>query len=326
MVLSLILSLGLVASATALAIPQPLRFTKEGTFQLSVFSDLHYGEEPRLGPAADVNSTRVMNAILSVEHPQLVVLNGDLITGENTYRENSSWYVDEIVAPLVERGLPWASTYGNHDRDYNLSRAEIFAREKRDPNSLTQYMVPGFNAGVSNYYLPVFSSDEQKQTPEVILWFFDSRGGNYFQELDSNGNKVPQPGWVDESEGKGNEQYERKKKRETETAFAQMPVTRKEADSDTLGCRLVPANKCRTHKTNEEQRRENIDPKLLLVPSIWNKDIEANSAKDFHPILPNEANDNQDAENEIDNWLAKIKDNAEERDALWELFSAIFLN
>lgn len=44
MVLSLILSLGLVASATALAIPQPLRFTKEGTFQLSVFSDLHYGE------------------------------------------------------------------------------------------------------------------------------------------------------------------------------------------------------------------------------------------------------------------------------------------
>ncbi|KAL1979881.1 hypothetical protein VTN96DRAFT_5015 [Rasamsonia emersonii] len=140
-----------------------------------------------------------MNAILSVEHPQLVVLNGDLITGENTYRENSSWYVDEIVAPLVERGLPWASTYGNHDRDYNLSRAEIFAREKRDPNSLTQYMVPGFNAGVSNYYLPVFSSDEQKQTPEVILWFFDSRGGNYFQELDSNGNKVPQPGWVDES-------------------------------------------------------------------------------------------------------------------------------
>ncbi|KAL1967225.1 hypothetical protein VTN77DRAFT_3516 [Rasamsonia byssochlamydoides] len=198
---SLILALSFVASATALAIQQPLRFTKDGTFQLSVFSDLHYGEAENLvwGPQQDVNSTRVMNTILDVEHPQLVVINGDLITGENTYRENSSWYVDEIVAPLVERGLLWASTYGNHDSDYNLSRAEIFAREKRYPNSLTQNMVPGFNAGVSNYYLPVFSSDVQKQAPEVILWFFDSRGGNYFEELDSNGQKVPQPGWVDES-------------------------------------------------------------------------------------------------------------------------------
>ena len=35
------------------------------------------------GPAADVKSTRVMNTILDAELPNLVVLNGDLITGEN---------------------------------------------------------------------------------------------------------------------------------------------------------------------------------------------------------------------------------------------------
>jgi hypothetical protein len=35
----------IVAGAAAIAIPQqPLRFTKEGTFQISLFSDLHYGE------------------------------------------------------------------------------------------------------------------------------------------------------------------------------------------------------------------------------------------------------------------------------------------
>lgn len=140
-----------------------------------------------------------MNTVLSIETPQLTVINGDLITGENTYLSNSTSYVDEIVAPLIQRDLLWASTYGNHDSDFNLSREAIFEREKRYPNSLTQNMVPGRLAGVSNYYLPVFSSDPGKDAPEVILWFFDSRGGNYYQELDNQGNEVSQPDWVDQS-------------------------------------------------------------------------------------------------------------------------------
>lgn len=44
MVASLVLGLSFIAAATARAVNQPLRFTQEGTFQLSVFSDLHYGE------------------------------------------------------------------------------------------------------------------------------------------------------------------------------------------------------------------------------------------------------------------------------------------
>ena len=58
----------------------------------------------------------MIREILAVEAPHLAVLNGDLITGENTYLENSTEYIDQIVAPLVERGMKWASTYGNHDR------------------------------------------------------------------------------------------------------------------------------------------------------------------------------------------------------------------
>jgi hypothetical protein len=115
---------------------QPLRFTPNGTFQISVFEDLHYGEgwysdlfrgtkdsfhvasDPlpltRLlaedldwGPQQDVDSERVINTVLDAESPQLVILNGDLITGENAYLANSSLYVDEIVRPLVQRGLTW---------------------------------------------------------------------------------------------------------------------------------------------------------------------------------------------------------------------------
>lgn len=153
------------------------------------------------GPEQDVNSVAVINRVLNAESPDLVVLNGDLITGENAFRENSTVYIDEIVTPLVERGLTWASTYGNHDSSYNLSREAILAREHRWPNSRTEQMVFGREAGVSNYYLPVHGSADERATgaPELLLWFFDSRGGNYYQELDSAGDEIAQPNWVDVS-------------------------------------------------------------------------------------------------------------------------------
>jgi hypothetical protein len=153
------------------------------------------------GPQQDINSVKVVNEVLDAESPELVVLNGDLITGENGYLENATVYVDQIVEPLVQRGLTWASTYGNHDSSFNLSREAILQREHRWPNARTQQMVFGRDAGVSNYYLPVYGSDQWDvaSPPELLLWFFDSRGGFYFQERDASGSLVGQPDWVDES-------------------------------------------------------------------------------------------------------------------------------
>ena len=153
------------------------------------------------GPENDAKSVTVINKIFNSGTPDLVVLNGDLITGDNAFLENATVYVDKIVGPLVDRGLSWASTYGNHDSNYNLSREALLAREQRWGNSRTQQHVFGRQAGVSNYYLPVYGStdDQQERIPELLLWFFDSRGGSYFRELDSNSNLVAQPNWVDVS-------------------------------------------------------------------------------------------------------------------------------
>ena len=203
---------------------QPLRFAQDGTFQISVFEDLHYGEGWSIlnhnsfhvascllsltillaedldwGPQQDIDSEKVINTVLDAESPQIVILNGDLITGENTYLANSSLYVDVIVRPLVQRGLTWASTYGNHDSNFNLSSQAMLERERAYPNSRTESMVSSPNAGVTNYYLPVFSSNVTETAPALILWFFDSRGGNHFLELDESGNEIPYPGYVDGS-------------------------------------------------------------------------------------------------------------------------------
>jgi hypothetical protein len=139
-----------------------------------------------------------MNEILDAEKQELVVLNGDLITGENAYLENATVKIDQIVGPLVSRGLTWASTYGNHDSQYNLSREAILKREHMWPGARTTQMVYGSNAGVSNYYLPVYPSGDSEE-PCLLLWFFDSRGGFLFQTLNATGSQIGQADWVDTS-------------------------------------------------------------------------------------------------------------------------------
>jgi len=144
-----------------------------------------------------------MNRVLESESQQLIVLNGDLITGDDTFLENSTHYMDQIVEPLVSRGLSWASTYGNHDGQNNLSGTDLLARERQWPNSRTTQMVFGDDVGTTNYYLPVYGKEctfklNKTCTPELLLWFFDSRGGWEFQQKNASGDLVARQDWVDE--------------------------------------------------------------------------------------------------------------------------------
>ncbi|CAL3973368.1 unnamed protein product [Diplocarpon coronariae] len=160
-------------------------------FRITIFSDLHYGEEEDgWGIDQDLRSSRVMNDVLDIERPDFVVLiDGDLITGENTFLSNSTKYLDVIVRPLVDRNLSWASTYGNHDSQFNLSRRALFAEEEKYEGSYTRAEVAG-GEGVTNYYLLIYppsrrgKGDGDEDSPAAILWFFDSQGGAHFQGVE----------------------------------------------------------------------------------------------------------------------------------------------
>ncbi|RXW13709.1 hypothetical protein EST38_g12145 [Candolleomyces aberdarensis] len=112
-------------------------FKPDGTFKITIFSDLHFGENPwdDWGPKQDANSIKLMNTVLSDEKPDYVVINGDLITGENTFKENATTLIDQIVGPLNNAKVPFSTTHGV----YNTK------------------------------------SDDSDATPALILWFFDSR-------------------------------------------------------------------------------------------------------------------------------------------------------
>ncbi|TQV98855.1 hypothetical protein V2A60_007448 [Cordyceps javanica] len=196
------LMIAVLASTVAVAAPTskpPLQFTADGKFHISVFNDIHFGENAAgQGPLWDMKTSELMGTVMDAEKPQLVVLNGDLISGDQYQGKDILDHVDRIVKPIAARRLPWASTYGNHDSNYNLSRDQMFKREKTYNGSYTERMVDGQNAGVTNYYLPVYADDgcdastaSSQCVPELLLWFFDSRGGKYYRTHDS------QPDWVD---------------------------------------------------------------------------------------------------------------------------------
>lgn len=130
---------------------QRLTFRADGTFKMIIFSDLHFGENPwdTWGPQQDFNSTRLMRAVLSSDKPDYVYVmarcgapSGFTYTHRrrqrfewrldnwrkcvyihiflpylnhsaiDTFKENSTTLIDEIVKPLNEARIPFSSTHG----------------------------------------------------------------------------------------------------------------------------------------------------------------------------------------------------------------------
>jgi hypothetical protein len=197
---SLLLSFPPLCSAIAPRGLPALTLRQDNTFTIALFPDLHYGEEEdSWGIDQDVNSTRATSAILSHERPDLAVLLGDLITGENTFAYNASAYVHRVVAPLASASVPWASVYGNHDSSATLRREDMLDVERGYELSYTT-TTAGLE-GVTNYYLLVYrhgrwgGKEEKGDRPVAVLWFFDSRGGmGRYGEDNSSGGDIPN--WV----------------------------------------------------------------------------------------------------------------------------------
>ncbi|OAL54039.1 Metallo-dependent phosphatase [Pyrenochaeta sp. DS3sAY3a] len=181
-----------------------VQFDGNGKFSISVFSDLHFGETEGYGGRYDMDTktVNVMYSILDSERPNFVVLNGDLISCERMAPGNVNGLLDRIMGPLVNRNMPFAATFGNHDASTTCSTRSMSEHmwDIKGTNgkklSFTTSSVPGGHdqVGTSNYFVPVYSSTDSTRLA-MILWFFDSKGGKAFQP---GGNDVPLANWVDE--------------------------------------------------------------------------------------------------------------------------------
>lgn len=73
----------------------------------------------------------LMGLVLNLEQPDLVIINGDLFA-ENARREDNVVYpmytagaIAKANFPVIGRGLPFATTWGNHDAEGTLLVSHI---------------------------------------------------------------------------------------------------------------------------------------------------------------------------------------------------------
>ena len=70
---------------------------------------------------ADPLTVKLLEEMLDVEKPDLVTLTGDQLDGQVLDTRSA---LLKLVAPMIERRIPYATVFGNHDHEgpYTLSR------------------------------------------------------------------------------------------------------------------------------------------------------------------------------------------------------------
>lgn len=150
--------------------PGTLRFDSDGKFKIIFFSDLH----------SDIdNAVWMMEAMLESELPDLVVFSGD--TNFQGTSEEVSEVLDALLAPVIERNIPWCHVFGNHDREGELSAEELYALYQSYEYCISSDVEE--LDGIGTYYLPVLASDSDNLA--YVIWAMDSH--DYIDGIYENG-------------------------------------------------------------------------------------------------------------------------------------------
>jgi predicted MPP superfamily phosphohydrolase len=140
-----------------------LRFVN-GKFKIIQFTDLHFGPNP----LADAASLKQQELLLDIEKPNLVVLSGDAVSGNQNIDFDRIWTV--LTEPMKQRGIPWAYVNGNHDVEGKLNGSQIVELDQRI-GGLTRHGPPG-TTGASNYVISINSMNNEDLVANI--YFFDS--------------------------------------------------------------------------------------------------------------------------------------------------------
>ncbi len=148
-----------------MATPAPLRFRPDGTLTIAQFTDLHFlkcGEE-------DERTLALMGRVLDAERPDLVAYSGDMVSGWEC--TDPARALRMALSPAVDRKVPFAAVFGNHDDEGPLTRAQLMAVMQDLPGCRAE---PGPAAlpGVGNYIMRIRESAGDRTA--AALHFIDS--------------------------------------------------------------------------------------------------------------------------------------------------------
>ncbi|RKF59759.1 Phosphatase DCR2 [Golovinomyces cichoracearum] len=144
-------------------IPKPIpKINDHGKFKIMQVADLHLSTgtgkcrdvlpETASGCEADPRTLEFMEKLLDTDKPDLVVLSGDQINGETAPDTQSAIF--KYAAPLIDRKIPFATIFGNHDDEGTLNREAQMTLIESLPFSLSVAGPPNVD-GTGNYYVEV---------------------------------------------------------------------------------------------------------------------------------------------------------------------------
>lgn len=142
-----------------------LRFGADGTFRILIIADTQDSDKPQAAMLA------LEEAALDAAAYDLVIFLGDQVHGPAIGNDVPATLaaIDAIVQPVVERGLPFAVVFGNHDDEGGVAKELQMAHYRSYTNCLA---VEGEEmTGCGNYTLTIQNSAGEDA---VCLWFFDS--------------------------------------------------------------------------------------------------------------------------------------------------------
>lgn len=168
-----------------------MKFREDGTFHIVQFADIQEV------PDVSEDTLALMSRVLDETRPDLVVLSGDQLKGKSrSFRGDSSLAgacIRRIMKPITDRGIPFAVTFGNHDRQCGLENGEQMDIYRSLPgcvdwlNSRGQEIYHGPQEGT--FALGVESSDGSRIAMAVYL--IDSGS-----TLPRGGYQAPSPGQI----------------------------------------------------------------------------------------------------------------------------------
>ncbi|KAF1968754.1 Metallo-dependent phosphatase [Bimuria novae-zelandiae CBS 107.79] len=165
---------------------EALRVNKDGKFKILQVSDTHMvtgvgvckdaidAQGNRLPESeADPLTVNFIGKVLDVEKPDLVVFTGDQLHHDIPDSQSALF---KVVAPIIERSIPFAAVFGNHDSEgtHALPRTAQMSILQNLPFSLCE-SGPEQVDGIGNFYLQVLAP-APSQLPLSTLYFLDSHG------------------------------------------------------------------------------------------------------------------------------------------------------
>jgi hypothetical protein len=158
--------------------PTP-RINENGKFKVMQLADMHLStglgvcRDPvpaesvaGQGCEADPRTLEFVDRLLEEEKPDMVVLTGDQINGETAPDAQSALF--KSVKLLIDRKIPYAAIFGNHDDEGDLNREHLMAIYQDLPYSMS---IPGPEDidGVGNYNDEVL--DRGKSTHSALTFY-----------------------------------------------------------------------------------------------------------------------------------------------------------